>query len=335
MPKNKDAASRYRIIDNCINNKQRPFPTKAYLAAKCSTLLDRDISESTIEKDIRVMKKPAPIGFDAPIVYSKLKKGYTYSEIGFSIAELNLEDKEWESLNFAAQLLYQYKEVPIFANFKAAIERINARFDLGFLTEEPIVNELVQFEKAVDTKGMECINGIYEAIKESYSLSFNYHNIYKKEHKSYTLVPYLLKEHRNRWYLIGWREDKKQYATFGLDRISDLEVQQVKQKKRLDFNPSIFFQYATGIMEGNYKPSQIELTIQKPISELVLLEPLHETQALLGQTENGIKISLTVLVNEEFYLKLLGMGPFCVVNKPASVKKKMKSFVEQMLESYQ
>ena len=105
MPKNKSAVIRYRIIDQCINDKRHLFPNLDYLAQRCSEILDTDISPSTIEKDLAAMKKDHPVGHNAPIVYSKQEKGYAYSEAGFSISELNLEDEEWNALRYARSLL--------------------------------------------------------------------------------------------------------------------------------------------------------------------------------------------------------------------------------------
>lgn len=334
MPKNKSAANRYRIINDCINSRRKPYPTLKYLADRCSDLLDTDVSESTIEKDIAAMKKPAPFGYNAPIVYSKVHRGYVYSEIGFSISELNLQDNEWEALNFAAQLLYQYRDVSIFANFKSAIERINTRFSLGFNAEDSIINQAVQFERSVETRGMEWINSIYESIQNKFAVAFTYHNIYKKEIKSYQIVPYLLKEHRNRWYLIGWSVDKNKYVTFGLDRISKLTIKEQTYQRRLDFNPNGFFQYATGIMEGADKPTEIAITIKHPISELVLLESLHESQRVISQNSDQIKLTVTVFVNEEFYLKILGMGANCIITKPVSLRNRIKLLIQNMATNY-
>ena len=335
MPKNKSAATRYRIINDCINNKRKPFPTLENLANKCSDILGTDISTSTIEKDIAQMKKPEPIGYNAPIVYSKINKGYVYGEKGFSISELNLDDTEWEALNFASQLLYQYKEVPIFSNFKSAIERINSRFSLGFELDDETINQVVQFEKSIETKGYEWINIIYEAIQNKFAVAFTYHNIYKKETKAYQLVPYLLKEHRNRWYLIGWSGEKFQYVTFGLDRLTELTIIEQKQKLRSDFNAEGMFEFTTGIMEGNYKPTKVTLTLKHPLCELLILEPIHHSQNIISQNNVEIKIGLNVLVNEEFYLKLLSFGVNCTINKPASLRNKMKEIVTSMLINYQ
>ena len=114
MPLNKSAAIRYRIIDACLNNKQRPFPTLEQLAAVCSEKIGKEVSSSTIEKDISAMKRPHPHGFDAHIVYDRERKGYAYAEPGFSISDLALEDKEWESLRYASALLYRYSDISVF-----------------------------------------------------------------------------------------------------------------------------------------------------------------------------------------------------------------------------
>ena len=334
MPKNKSAVNRYRIIDFNLNSKKHRFPNLAHLAEKCSEGLGVDVSTSTIEKDIAAMRLPAPKGYDAPIVYSKIEGGYVYGEVGFSIAALSLDEKEWTALQFAAELLYQYKEVPIFANFKNAIERINARFSLGLNGKDQLIEELVQFEKSTSTNGMDWIEFIYNAIINKQGFTFQYKNIYKNKSGEVHLIPYLIKEHKNRYYVIGWSKEKEKYVTYALDRMSDLDLIDTPIKRRTDFNPSSFFQHSTGIMESNTKPEEVLLTILQPISDLVLLEPLHATQKLISEKTDRVQISLKVLLNEEFTFKILGMGAFCIVDKPASLRKTIKSAIQKMSTNY-
>ena len=334
MPKNKSAVIRYRVIDQMLNDKRKPFPNLEQLAAKCSAILGADVSTSTIEKDIRAMREQAPKGYTAPIVYSKSEGGYVYGEVGFSIAELNLNEEEWTALQFASQLLYQYKEVPVFSNFKNAIERINTRFSLGIDGSDKVLDELVQFEKSIHTKGMDLIEFIYNTIKNKQAIQFQYKNIYKGKSSAAKLIPYLIKENRNRWYVIGWSEEKGKYTTYALDRISDLVILNNIYKRRSDFNPLSFFQHSTGIMESNTKPEEVLLTILKPISDLVLLEPLHTTQKLISEKTDRVQISLKVLLNEEFTFKILGMGSFCVVDKPASLRKTIKGAIQKTATNY-
>jgi predicted DNA-binding transcriptional regulator YafY len=116
--------------------------------------------------------------------------------------------------------------------------------------------------------------------------------------------------------------------------MSGVETTDTIYKRRSDFNASTFFQHSTGIMESKAKPEEVLLTIQSPISNLVLLEPLHSTQKVIQEKPDAIQISLKVLLNEEFTFKLLGMGSFCIVNKPASLKKTIKNAISLMNANY-
>ena len=101
------------------------------------------------------------------------------------------------------------------------------------------------------------------------------------------------------------------------------------------YNAATFFEHSTGIMESNTKPEEVLLTIFKPISDLVLLEPLHSTQKLIIEKTDRVQISLKVLLNEELVFKILGMGGYCVVDKPASLRKTIKGAVQQMNTNYE
>ena len=87
-------------------------------------------------------------------------------------------------------------------------------------------------------------------------------------------------------------------------------------------------------MESNTKPEEVLLTIKKPISDLVLLEPLHATQKLINEKNDMVQITLKVLVNEEFMFKILGMGSYCIVDKPASLRKSIKGAIQHMSANY-
>lgn len=334
MPANKDALTRYRVIDKCLNDKWRKYPTLEDLADACSRALRTTISTSTIEKDISSMKRPAPNGYNAPIVYSKIHKGYLYGEVGFSISELRLEEEEWEALAYASNLLYQYKEVPLFNAFKDAIEKINTRFTIPYDYTDEDFESLVQFEKGHAAGGYQWLALIYQAIKQKFSVAFHYENIYKKEDRSYQIQPYLLKEHRNRWYMIGWEESRQTYLTFALDRITDANTVEKKQKRRTDFNPKLFLQHAIGIMEGDGTASSIELELLDPVDKLVLLEPLHPSQQVIKQNPQSTHVQIMVNINPELIQRILSMGALCKIKKPLSLRNIIKEELQNTLRHY-
>lgn len=280
------------------------------------------------------MKMAPPKGYDAPIEYSKFHRGYFYAEQGFSITELSLSDKEWDGLRYAANLLHQYASVPILKDFKQAIEKINTRFNLMMDLEEEDFDNYIQFETGIAHTGYEWINSIYDALRNRWIIHIRYNNIYKKQEKEYGVYPKLLKEHRNRWYVIGWVEDRNDYLTFALDRIQNLTIEKKVQKHRFDFNAQNFLQHTVGIMEGNEKPSKIVLLIKDPYNKLLQFEPLHHSQKILKTKEDEMQIELMVHINPELMHKLLSMGPYCKVLQPISLKRSCRELVVKTLEHY-
>ena len=52
------------------------------------------------------------------------------------------------------------------------------------------------------------------------------------------------------------------------------------------------------------------------------------------EKKDKVQISLKVLLNEEFTFKILGMGAFCVVDKPASLRKIIRGAIQNMATNY-
>lgn len=328
MPANKSAWTRYRVIDRCLTDKRSRYPTKASLASRCAEVLGTDVSESSIEKDIAYMRKPAPEGLGAPIEYSREYKGFFYSEQDFSIRALNLTNEEWEGLRFASQLLHQYREVPVFRDFKSAIDRIHTRFDLDFGTEETPLYERVQFEEPIDPDGQEWLSTLLTVIREERSVSYLYLNLYKEKLEAYELIPCLLREHGKRWYMVGWSDTRKAFLTFALNRVIDLEVQPGRARIPVPFDPGAFFRHSIGITVNDGKVAQVVLDFTRPIHELVIIEPLHASQRSLKHNTEYARICLDVQLSDELCLKLMGYGPYVKVIRPLSLRRKLREWFE-------
>ncbi|MBN8688735.1 MAG: WYL domain-containing protein [Chitinophagales bacterium] len=334
MPKNKSAVIRHRVINNCLRDKRRRFPTLQELADACSHILETNISPSTIEKDIRLMKQDRPVGYEAPIVFSRVENGYFYKEPHYSIDEVGLEPEEWEAIRYAALLLFQYKEVPVFANFKAAIERIDASLQIGLDLEDPFLSKKIQFEQPVSLSGYEWLGSISDALRQSVLLEFSYENIYKNEVKQYKAVPALLREQKNRWYMVAWVEGRDSYLTFALDRIRSLRVTGEKRKLSQSFDTDNFLKHAVGIIDQEGAPVTVKLRIKPPYHKLVALDPLHQSQQVLSTTGKSSIIQLSVHITHELHQRILAMGPHCVVLSPAALKTAIKKQLLETIEQY-
>ncbi|HMO31410.1 MAG TPA: WYL domain-containing protein [Lacibacter sp.] len=336
MPSNKHAVIRYRIIDRCLRNPMRRYPSKDYLRRQISEQLfgegSEGISVSSVEKDLLAMREDAALGYNAPIRYHKVHKGYYYDDPDYSIDGMGLTEQDSQALREAAGVLTLFTDIPVFANLKEAIEKISTRFSLSDDLGDPVVDQYVQFEQPVTTRGKEWIRPLYAAIVERRPVRFLYNNVYKNETREHQLDPYLLKEVRNKWYLIGWNNKYSNFTTYALDRITSLDTLATPFQYRRDFNPDDFYKYSTGIMEGDRPEEKVVLQVNGALSRLVRINPLHHSQKVLQEGTDEVRIELEVSITEEFIRQLLGFCNNIRVEKPASLRKRLRDELQRAME---
>ena len=317
MPHIKNALIRYRIIDKCIRNKYRPFPSKRDLREACEESLFGSIDgghicDSTIEKDMFAMKAE----HDAPIQYSRLERGYFYTDPDFTINDIPLTDNDMEAISFAAKTLMQFKDVELFRQFGNAIDKI---VDHVAVSQDEDGQEFVQFEAAVADGGNEYLTSILEAIKLKRYLLFDYASFVSGELKPRKVIPLLLKQYRNRWYLISFDESKSDYITYALDRIEDLEVSKEAASRPTDFDPDNYFKHAVGITSGNTAPELVKLKVSSVASKYIDSLPIHSSQKVVEMNDDHFVFSLLVNVSEELIREVLSYGGEIQVLEPQSL----------------
>ena len=296
MPKKKLPNTRFAVIHKILQKKT--YPSLEELTKKVSYILGTEVSSSSIEKDLHAMKQKPPLGCEAPISYSRKNKGFYYTEVTFEIDPADLNDAEWESLSVSIRYLYQYSHLPLFKHYRTAIEKVNTAFEYGLL-HETNPDEIIHFEQSETLTGYQFFGPIYQAIQQRFLIQFTYENVYKKQTKSYTIQPCMLREHRNAWYVVGWSSEREDYLTFALDRIVQLETIESTQKRLFNFKPKEFLQYAVGIMEKPQPPQKVVLEIYSPYDRLLEIQPIHHSQKISHPKKHVMKVEMNVWVTEE------------------------------------
>lgn len=336
MPFIKNTLFRHRIIDKCLRNPYKPFPSKETLRIACEQALfgsedKQNICDSTIEKDLFAMRQE----YDAPIKYSKLHRGYYYEDPNFTINDVPLNESDLDAVRFAANTLLQFKDVEMFKEFGNAIDKIVERITLSSNAKhQPELTEFVQFETAYSVGGGEYLPSLLEAIQKSVAVYFEYENFNSKTVKSRKVTPLLLKEYRNRWYLISYDLVKDKITTYALERIKKLELSTEKVVKPHYFQPKEFFNYAIGISTKDTAPEIVVFEADDVASKYLIAQPLHHSQKIVAQTENTVTFQLEVYISEELIRSLLSFGGEINVKAPQILVNDMKTRVAQMMKFY-
>jgi predicted DNA-binding transcriptional regulator YafY len=329
MPHIKNALIRYRIIDKCIRNQYKPFPSKRDLREACEESLfgstgGAHICDSTIEKDMYAMK----MEHDAPIKYSKLKKGYFYEDKDFTLNDIPLTDNDMEAISFAAHTLMQFKDVELFRQFGSAIDKI---VDHLAVSQDQDSQQFVQFEATIADGGNEYLTSILEAIKLKRLIQFEYASFVNGELKLRKVTPLLLKQYRNRWYLISFDDSKNDYITYALDRIEGLEILKETVSQPIDFDPDNYFKHAVGITSGNTAPTDVRLKVSLVAAKYLDSLPIHASQKVVEMNQDHVIFCLKVNISEELIREIMSYGGDIAVIEPLELKEEVQRRANRFL----
>ena len=269
----------------------------------------------------------------APIAYHRDERGYYYEE-GFSIDNLQLNDEELESIRFAARTLVQFRNVPMFSQFGQAIGKIDDRLRMAPDLDTAQLDSIVQFESAPATRGSEHLQPLLQAIKGDV-VSLSYRKFKSEGAEALLVHPYLLKEYRNRWYVIAWNPDRSDYRTYGLDRMESVEEQDDGFALRRDFDADHFFKHSFGISKSTEAPQDVRVRCnQLEYEYLAKSQPVHPSQQLIRIDEDVYELQLHVLVTFELVHFLLGFGAAIEVIAPESLHQRMEAVHRAALDRY-
>lgn len=257
-------------------------------------------SEKTFQRDRRLLLEL----FSIEIVFSRASNTY-----------IIVEDSE-ESLDTTQTI---FDNLLLINAYKQTTNRADVMF----------------FEKR-QASGLKNMEGLIHAIKNQKIISVLHTKYWEGVPRKKILEPYAVKEFRNRWYLIACEVDAREFVlkTYGLDRITDLEIHK-KTFKRENINVEDLFVNSFGIISTyNKKPTRIELNFEPWQGMYVKSLPIHHSQKILSDTDSELKIELTLCPTYDFYQELLTHAERLIDIKPVSVKKEYLSFLEKGISNF-
>ncbi len=329
MPVNKSALIRYRIIDSCLTNNYKKYPTLEFIKEKIDAAIDADISESMINKDFAAMKEV----YNAPIRYDRYHKGYCYDEDGFSIREFPLTADEIEALDFSTALLNQLKGTSLFAQFESAINKVIEGYRISKIIGKS-EKQILQVEEPIKTEANKWLERILKAILNKDCLSLDYQG-FNKASRVHEFSPYLLKEYRNRWYAIGYTQTPKDILIFALDRIQGIKKSKEKYHSSIDFDPEDYFKYSLGITQFNNAVAEtVILSFSPEEAQYIISQPLHQSQEIILENKDMVRIQMKLFLTQELLMMILSYGPSVEVIAPVKLRMRVKEVIELTRRRY-
>lgn len=335
MATNKSALIRYKTIDECLRNRFRKWTLEDIIEKVSDVLYELEgistgISKRTIQADIQFMRSDK-LGYNAPIVVVD-RKYYTYSDGNYSITQSPINEDDVEKMKEIVSLLKQFNGF----QFLDEMTEVIARLENSIYKSSKKTPNYIQFEDNKQLRGIEHLNGLYQAILQQKPLLIEYKSFKSKLALKEIYHPYLLKEYRNRWFLICRNDKNITLVTLALDRIKnfyELAPKLYKPYDGVDFD--IYYSECIGVTRSEKdRPQKVILKFNPQNAPYVLTKPLHSSQQIIRQDENGLIIRIDVIPNFELEREILGFGENLVVLGPRRLKQRIKKRVEKMQKNY-
>lgn len=334
MAINKNALIRYKTIDKCLQNRYRKWTLDDLIDA-CSDALyeyegiDKGVSRRSVQADIQIMRSDK-LGYNAPIIVVD-RKYYTYEDADYSITNIPISEHDLQKLSESVELLKQFKGFSHFRELDSMVQKLEDHVYSQQTNQQPVID----FEKNDDLKGINYLDQLYQAIIQRSPLTIAYQSFKARQANSFDFHPYLLKEFRNRWFLIGKRQGTAGLMNLALDRMISIEKSSIKFKPDLDFDAQSYFKHVIGVsVSPTVEPEEVVLFVTHKHAPYVVTKPFHWSQKVIAQDHYGVTISLNVQHNLELEKEILGLGDGIKVVSPARLKRNIQNRLNGGIDLY-
>lgn len=339
MPINRSTLIRISTIDRCLQNHYRRWTINDLIDACTDALAEFEgrsnpVSRRTFQNDLALMRSDR-LGYNAPIVVRD-NKYYEYEDPDFSITHLPLNDEGLNALNSALDILRQLQGFPQLASSIETISKLNEQISRQSGKSVPAMD----METVPGYRGAQFIGAIYDAVRRQQTIVIEYQSFKARQSGKLIVYPYLLKEYRNRWFLIGEKASNRspQVNIFALDRIHSVKLDKTHPfKKCVNFDPEHYYDDTIGVTRliGD-KARRVEIKVDRQQAPYVESKPFHRSQKVERRFSDGsILISLKVILNNELERLILGYGGHVEVTAPPELRTRIAESVSLAASRYE
>lgn len=350
MPANKNAVTRYYILDKLLANRYHHYSTEDLCRLVNEELEERaqHVSRRTIELDLHYLEYESPFMAEiehyqiddvSPRTLKTIKKCcHRYADPNFSIFKKEMTEDEKYLLNEALSMLGQFEGLPNLEGLESLRQGLKVKTDRKIVsfTKNPLENSTI-------------LGKLFTAISQQQVVELHYHRFDTSDEDRQLIVhPYLLKEYNRRWYLIAAADNDGKLLNFALDRIDKVVPLPVRIYVLYDGDLNERFEDIIGVTLYEDRPVQtIVFWVSDYSKDYVATKPLHESQRNIRNEreeelrqhypmlEGGRFFSIDCMENYELIRELTSFGKDLIVLSPDRIRQIVTNHIVEQSRAYE
>ena len=352
--------SRYLVLDRCLRDQHRYYHMEDLVKA-VNRMLERydfyPVSDRTIKSDLKFMQSGEGFGAVLAKRYDGHTKIYTYEDPRFSIMKLPMTDRESDLLSATIMMLSRFRGMPNYKWLENTLRMLRVKFNVGAKTAS------VNLDQNEGLKGLDdWFEPLFEACRKRLVVTLLYNRFDRQEKEPATRViePYQMRQHNQRWYLVGCERTKQPripIVVIPIDRIQELSVESIERRDSRELNEGKYnrptdaqidnyFKDVVGVNRNpESKPEPVKVKAWGLTEHYMETKPLHPSQEV---TEEGLMMhpitgketaykvfEWNVIPNEPLIQLLLVYANECEILEPLSLREKLCKRAEAIVKNNQ
>ena len=306
--------------------KCKEHPNSKLLAEKF------EISQKTAQRDIEFMRDR--IG--APLEYSHADRGYYYTDKGYELPPIWLNENELVAFILAKRLATAIPDRNLKDSLNKFINKLSSRLSdkVGFNLDD-IQDKISLKNIEYYTVDESLFRKVVNALFTKRSLAIQYYSPHKDERTNRKIIPLHLLDYMGNWHLISFCKLKKGLRNFALSRIEECNYIDEKISLPTDLPPiKTYIRKTFGIFHGGQN-QDVSLKFSPKASRAVKEQIWHKNQKIKELKGGSIILNVPVAYFTEIKREILKYGAEVEVLKPLRLKKEIIEEIKKMKKIYQ
>lgn len=320
MAENKNAYTRYLILDECLKNKYTRYTLQGLLAKINEKLQEKglkSIGRTQFYKDLNYLE----YDLGAPIIREQegQSKRIRYEDSSYSIRNQTLDKDLLMDIRNSLATLLQFKGLHNLEELEEILPKLEKEFDLNTQTKQ-----VIAFEENPFLKGLEFLNPLISYIKNDTQLIATYQSFKSEKTQVFDISPYFLKRHNQRWFLFGQVKGFDSLTNLALDRIESIDLSSSEYTPNTQYDWDEYFDDMIGVSRPpNGDLTKIQLKFTSNQAPYIKTKPLHGTQKVISEDADGFVVQIEVIPNYELESLILSFGADCEIIYPVEFRNKI------------
>ncbi|MFT5287013.1 MAG: putative DNA-binding transcriptional regulator YafY [Planctomycetota bacterium] len=301
------------------------FPTAKKLATHCG------VSTKTIYRDIDALR----LELDAPIEFSRSKRGYHYTHKRFALPAVTLSDRDLFALLVAENAVEQYVGTPLHSHLREAFERVLSYLPGELRDQHELAARAVHFgglPPALMRPGIwsELCVAIYkrETVQLTYRLP-----------KTGTIVerlihPLLLVVRDREWFAVAFLPKVEHTPLYYLPRVVNVERLTETFEPPVGFSAESYYSEGFNSMRGLPNAKKVVLRYKPECAHLADERAWANTQKITHHRDGSASVTFRTTALFAVKREVLQYGGNIEVKSPPELRELMKAAGEQIIAEH-